>query len=290
MARDPRDKKVDHGRSFDIYDNIMWMQRVEKEERSLLHEDKMPSYNRKSRRKQDADIRRLEAKVLGREHAMRDSTTSAMYRSNGLPDKYRALNRWPVRESCMITCKPKTREEEGLVPKLRFKSGYVDAMWVPGTGKILQHCPEFYLEKKQSSTVGQQKLEPWALPPAGSLIPSPFFGEPSAEPVHASLVGRASSPGSEVGRSASRTSFMRGVRSAASMCSIPESALAGAHVSASPELQFQIGGPAVAGSRNGSSVVQSKNRSARRSRSSTLVAAGDAVLPLRQAYTPSGRV
>lgn len=284
MARDPRDKQVDQGRGFDIYDNIMWMQRVEKEERSLLHEDKMPSYSRKSRKKQDADIRRLEAQVLGREHAMKDSTTSAMYRSNGLPDKYRALNRWPVRDSCLITCHPKTREEEGLVPKLRFKSGYVDAMWVPGTGKIMQHRPEFYLEEKRSSTTDQHKLEPWALPPAGARK-----GEPSADLVDASLGGRAGSPCSEVGRSASRTSFMAGVRSSASMCSIPESALAAERVSAPPEVQFQIGGPSVVGSRNGSSVGQSKNRCARRSRSSTLVAAGDAVLPHRRVPTPSRR-
>lgn len=265
MARDPRDRTVEQGRGFDIYDSLMWEQRVDKEERAVLGEGQIKSRRRRERNKQDDQIRRLEAKVLGRDAAMRASTNSLMYASDGLPEKYRALNRWPVHDACLITCHPKKREGEGLVPKLRFNSGYVDAMWVPGKtgkcGQILQHRPEFYLEDERAPIGSQQKLKPWALPAAGALPPSRSHAAaaastaaPAADPEHASRTFTAASPGSVVGCSASRTSFMPD-RSASSM-------------------RFQIGAPADAGSK--------LKPLGRRSRSCTLIAAGDSALPRPQ--------
>lgn len=278
----PRQKDVDQGRGFNLYENIMWTQRVEKEERALLGEDRIEKHDRRERHKQNADIKRLEAKVLGRETAaMKDSYTSAMYRSNGLPAEYRALNRWPVRDAVLITCHPKKRDEEGLTPKLRFHSAYMPAMWVPGTGKILQHRPEFYLDDTHTSKKNEPPADAWRLPAAGARKPEPGATPAlttAIEPAQASQACRGSSPGSYVGRSASRTSFMPG-----SCISVQRSEVGStvnrARVSASAEHQFQVG----PGSVQVFPIARPQDRSLpRRSRSSTLVAAGDAVLPNRE--------
>lgn len=287
--RDPRDKQVDHGRGFDIYDNLMWEQRVDKEERAILQQDQVKSCSKRMRNKQDDDIRRLEQKVLGRE---KDSLTSLMYSSNGLPDKYRALNRWPVTETCMITCHPKKHDEDGLVPKLRFNSGYVDAMWVPGKtgkcGKILQHRPEFYLEDSRCSNARERarddSLKAWEMPAAGAKPPprarhgaSASSVPPAAEPAEGCRAGRAASPEALLGCSASRANFMPASAAAPSgMAVVPNvagSTLEGGRANSSIQ-GFQIGAPVVPGTR------QAKPKSlARRSRSSTLVSAGDSAMP-----------
>lgn len=161
----PERTGVDHGRGFDMYENLLWLQRVDKEERAVLGEDRFDYKKRRRERvKQDARIRRLEEQVVG--GSTNSSRNASMYRSNSLPEKFRALQQWPVTDKPIITTRLKKQTEGGLVPKLRFKSAEVEAMWVPGTHKILQHSPEFYLED-QNAPEAQKTIEPWRLPAAG---------------------------------------------------------------------------------------------------------------------------
>lgn len=160
----PERTGVNHGRGFDMYENLLWLQRVDKEERAVLGEDRFDYKKRRRERvKQDARIRRLEEQVVG--GSANSSRNASMYKSNSLPEKFRALQQWPVTDKPIITTRLK-KQTESLVPKLRFKSAEVEAMWVPGTHKILQHSPEFYLED-QNAPKAQNTIESWRLPAAG---------------------------------------------------------------------------------------------------------------------------
>jgi len=311
MKTMPDGSVVERGRGFDSYDNIMWTQRVVKEENAVLGAD-VAKEQKKRANKSEKAIRRLEDKMLGTGSAMKDSVTSCMYRSDGLPEEFRALNRWPVNDACLITCHPKVRGD-GLEPKLRFNSQYVDAMWVPGKtgqcGKYIQHRPEFYFEDVQAKK--QLALHRW--PAAGEKSPKQLFGEPplptwmtsspltacQAPPSAAASMAAGAASAGAVATSAGKTGALLptgAVASSSSMPVMPRAAaptVPGAAASKASGFQFQIGAPGAGGAITQANRVQPQPIG--RSRSSTLVVAGDSTVPRRQIVArqgtpPGGRI
>lgn len=164
----PKNKPTDRGRGFDVYEAIGWEQRVEKEEQALFLHDVEREEKRRRREREKRQRRRLDSRLTKLEKDAGLSQYSStmnnfMYQTNALPADVRAMQRWPVTDSCLMTMRPRVKKEEGLVPKLTFSEQVVDAMWMPG-GKMVVRKPEFYLEPEPDPDTIRK---PWRLPPAG---------------------------------------------------------------------------------------------------------------------------
>ncbi|CAJ1391824.1 unnamed protein product [Effrenium voratum] len=151
--------------AWDMGFNILWTQRIEKEERSFLN----------GATKQ-AEVERLAAKEERRRRRSRHRTSSSRSeassplslagsrsicssgsrrseRSAGelqksasesalVPDHFKAAVHFPLTEKDLLTARVKPTTD-GTVPKISFKPEKVKALWWPGKQSYVKYHPEF---------------------------------------------------------------------------------------------------------------------------------------------------
>lgn len=189
---------------FDMRGGLMWEQRVEKEVRALLGEDNLEGGRRHGRRRR----RRSSRDGGGGSRLSHSSSTPAMmYETSKLDDGVRAIQRFGMHGSNLITMRDHSASsrQDGVVPKIRMVPTVVDAHWIPG-GKLLTHKAEFYFESVDLQPKKAQAT-PWALPAAGQLKTPKAFAEPLVSA--AASVAAASPSGALAGKDARALRFER---------------------------------------------------------------------------------
>lgn len=73
------------------------------------------------------------------------SASSGSLRPPKIPDDLRAVSRFDLTDSFVMTIRPKL-QDDGLVPKLKFEPVRNYAMWVPGSQAYTTYKPVFVLE------------------------------------------------------------------------------------------------------------------------------------------------
>lgn len=146
--------KRDKGRGFDMWENLTWAQRIDKEERCVLREDVggSESGQKSAGRRSESSLRGAGEEML-RGHKQRRSRrdkSGQMQRSQSwagsslqnVPSELQAISRIPVVDSCLMTLRQPMGSTH--VTKLRFIPEIVMAPWIPGIGKYVAYKPEFY--------------------------------------------------------------------------------------------------------------------------------------------------
>lgn len=138
-------KEKAQGRGFDMYENLTWAQRIDKEEACVLR-----GFSESSLRGAGEEVLRSHPRkptpsgnVSQKSGRMQHSQSWAGSSMRGIPSDLQAMCKMPVLDSCLITMRQPPAGKH--VTKLRFVAETVVAPWIPGLGKYVAYKPEFYI-------------------------------------------------------------------------------------------------------------------------------------------------